>query len=281
MNERSVAVVTGASTGIGAATALRLAHDGHHVVAGMRDPEQAAFGDVDGLALETAALDVLDDASVAACFEQVLDTHGRIDVLVNNAGISVGHTLEDSTLDEFQSVMDTNLYGTIRCTQAVLPTMRAQGSGWVVAVTSQAGRLPVPGMAPYVASKWATEGVIEAMAGEVAELGIRVLLIEPGAILTPIIGKSVPPPDGTAYQRTHDRFLAAALHDFGHGSEASVVADCISDAMAAETTVLRHAPGMGAERNLRVRASMSDEDYLALNLLEPDDYLAAILGHDD
>jgi NAD(P)-dependent dehydrogenase (short-subunit alcohol dehydrogenase family) len=259
----TVAVVTGSSTGIGYATALRLARDGHHVVATMRTPascdiEQAAKDE--GLDLEARALDVDDDASVDALFKDV----GDVDVLVNNAGISIGRAMEEASLDDYRQTMETNFFGTIRCTKAVLPSMRERGSGCIATVTSQAGRLAVPTLSPYSASKWALESAMEALAAEVAAFGIRVVLIEPGAITTPIIGKSEFPSPDSVYMPVYVKFGTIAIHDFGNGSAPEVVADCVAEAIAAEPYRLRWLTGQGAERNIRVRAAMSDEESIGL-----------------
>ena len=185
----TTAVVTGSSTGIGYAIALRLARDGHHVIATMRNPSSSDIADVakdEGLDLETKALDVCSDESVAALFGGITD----VDILVNNAGISIGRAVEEASLDDFRQTMETNFFGTIRCTKAVLPKMRERMSGCIATVTSQAGRLAVPTLSPYAASKWALEAAMEALAAETAMFGMRVVLIEPGAILTPIVGRA-------------------------------------------------------------------------------------------
>jgi NAD(P)-dependent dehydrogenase (short-subunit alcohol dehydrogenase family) len=141
--------------------------------------------------------------------------------------------------------------------------MRERGSGCIVSVTSQGGRISVPTLATYSGSKFALEAVMEALAVEVAGHGIRVAIIEPGAIITPIINKAKPPPDGTPYPTMYHRFMTLAFHDFGRGSPAGVVADCISEAISTDEPRLRWPVGQGAERNLMTRASLSDEEFIA------------------
>jgi NAD(P)-dependent dehydrogenase (short-subunit alcohol dehydrogenase family) len=159
--------------------------------------------------------------------------------------------------------------------------MRERGGGCVVSVSSQAGKLAVPSLSAYCASKWALEAVMEALASEVASFGIRVALIEPGAILTPIIGKGSMPSADSPYGVVYRRFGAIALHDFGRGSAPDVVADCIAEAITTDTPRLRWAVGQGAERNLATRASMSDEEAIRVwNAAEDAEFLEAMLGEE-
>jgi NAD(P)-dependent dehydrogenase (short-subunit alcohol dehydrogenase family) len=274
----TVTVVTGSSTGIGYATALRLARDGHHVVATMRTPASSDIAVVakeEGLDLEVRALDVTDDTSVETLFESV----GPVDVLVNNAGISIGRAMEEATMDDYRQTMETNFFGAVRCTKAVLPSMRERGSGCIVSVSSQGGRIAVPTLGPYSASKFALEAAMETLAAEVASFGVRVAIIEPGAIITPIIQKTAFPSPESPYINIYSRFGALAVHDFGQGSAPEVVADCIAEAITCEPSHLRWLTGQGAERNVRNRAAMTDEDAIRIwNLDDNAEFLAAMLG---
>ena len=278
----TTSLITGCSTGIGYATALRLARDGHDVIATMRTPDACDLGVIakdEELSLELRALDVTDGAAVDALIQSVLAERGAVDVLVNNAGISVGGAVEEASLDAFASVMETNFFGALRCTKAVLPSMRERGSGTIVSVTSQGGRIAVPTLSTYSASKFALEAVMEILASEVASFGIRVAIIEPGAILTPIIGKDEPRDTDGPYATAHRRFMALAFHDFGRGSTPDVVADTIAEAISTESPKLRWPCGQGAQRNLDTRASMSDEDTIAMwNAPDDDSFLKTILG---
>lgn len=275
-------VVTGSSTGIGYATALRLARDGHDVIATMRTPDASDIGIVaknEGLSLETRALDVNDGQAVDELITSLIAERSGIDVLVNNAGISIGGAVEEASFDAYRTVMETNFFGALRCTKAVLPSMRERGSGTIVSVTSQGGRLAVPTLSTYCASKFALEAVMEILAAEVAAYGIRVAIIEPGAILTPIIGKNDPPNMDGPYGTMHRRFMAVAFHDFGRGSQPEVVADTIAEAITADTPKLRWPCGQGAQRNLDTRAAMSDEETSAMwNAADDDTFLKRMLG---
>ena len=264
------ALVTGASTGIGYATALRLARDGYDVVATMRNPSASDLGEK---GLQVMALDVTSDENVAEVFKAV----GELDVLVNNAGISKGLVVEEAPIDDFVEAMDTNFFGAIRCTKAVLPSMRERGSGCIVNVSSQAGRLAAPSMAPYNASKWALEGAMETLAAEVGKFGIRVVLIEPGAIITPIMQKGGRRPPDSPYEHVYANIGALLIHDFSRGSAAEGVADCIAESIATDDYRLRWLVGQGAERNIAVREAMSDEESVAAWSLATDELMRKLI----
>lgn len=269
----TVTVVTGSSTGIGAATVLRFARDGHRVVATMRTPSAsnlAETAEAEKLDIDVRPLDVTDGDAVKETFESVLRDYGRVDVLVNNAGIGGSGPVEDLDLDRYADTMETNFFGALRCTKAVLPSMREQGSGSIVAVTSQAGRIAAPLMTPYCASKFALEAAMEGLAVEVARLGIRVAIIEPGAILTPIWGKvDIVPLEGP-YGHLIGRLSSFVAHDVGRGSSAEEVADCIAESISTDEPRLRWLVGQGAERNIRTRSSWSDEEFVRV-WNQPDD----------
>jgi NAD(P)-dependent dehydrogenase (short-subunit alcohol dehydrogenase family) len=262
-----VSVVTGSSTGIGYATALRLARDGHQVVATMRTPEAcdlAAVATEQGLDLEVHPLDVTDQAQVDEVFSGVLERLGQIDVLVNNAGVGSGGVLEETELDAYREVMDVNFFGALRCTKAVLPSMREGGRGCIVNVSSQAGRIAMPTMGAYCASKHALEAAMEALAIEVAPFGIRVALVQPGMILTPIWGKvDMTPPTGP-YKPIRNRLGAVVMQEMTQGSPPEEVADCIAEVISTGEPRLRWPVGRGAERNLTNRSAWTDEEWSEL-----------------
>ncbi|MGI0019507.1 MAG: SDR family oxidoreductase [Nitrososphaera sp.] len=181
-----VAVVTGSSSGIGLETALTLARNGFDVYATMRNTGKA--GQIQeaakGLPLRVLQLDVNEDQSVKSAVDAVLSEKGRIDVLVNNAGYALVGAVEDLAMDELKAQFETNLFGLVRVTQAVLPAMRKQKSGTIINVGSIGGRVAFPTSPAYSATKFAVEGLSEAMAFELAPFGIRVAVIEPGMIKT-------------------------------------------------------------------------------------------------
>lgn len=279
----TVSVVTGCSTGIGYATALRLARDGHDVIATMRNPSASDLATkADGLMLEVRAMDVDDDSSVASVLSQVMTDRGGIDVLVNNAGLGGdGWCVEETSLDTFRQLMETNYFGALRCIKTVLPSMRERGSGTIINVTSQAGLIAMPGMAPYNASKFALEAAAEALSIEVAPLGIRVSNIEPGAIMTAIWGKTDMQPPSPPYAQVRGRLGATVMAELAHASMPEEVADCIAEAISTDTPRLRWLVGRGAERNVSQRAGWSDEEFAAVwNQPDHDGFMKDMLGPD-
>jgi NAD(P)-dependent dehydrogenase (short-subunit alcohol dehydrogenase family) len=184
-----VVLITGCSSGIGLAAARWFARAGFRVHASMRRPDDGAAlraeAAAEGWALTTPVLDVTSDASVAAAVSALLaETDGRIDVLVNNAGYYLIGPVEETAPDELRDQLDTNLLGVLRVSRAVLPAMRRGGWGTVVNVSSVAGRVGLPVAGPYHSSKWALEGLTEALRYEVAPFGVRVVLVEPGPFKT-------------------------------------------------------------------------------------------------
>src|SRR5437764_9797874 len=170
-----VALVTGASSGIGEAAAHQLLDAGFTVYGTSR---KAVAGEQrDGVVF--LPLDVTDDQSVAGTVREVLDRSGRIDVLVNNAGVGTAGAAEESSIDQARALFETNLFGSIRMTRAVLPHMREQSGGRIINVSSVLGFMPAPFMALYAATKHAIEGYSESLDHEVREYGVRVLLVEP------------------------------------------------------------------------------------------------------
>lgn len=177
-----VAIVTGASSGIGHATALRLHEAGYTVYAGARRVEK--MKDLADLGIHAIELDVTDNASMVALIDRVIAQTGRIDVLVNNAGYGAFGALEDVPNDEGRRQFDVNVFGLARLTQLVLPHMRAQRSGRIINMSSMGGRICEPLGSWYHATKFAVEGMSDALRLELAPFGIHVVLIEPGGMNT-------------------------------------------------------------------------------------------------
>jgi NAD(P)-dependent dehydrogenase (short-subunit alcohol dehydrogenase family) len=197
MAEEKIAVVTGSSSGIGLLTAVELARSDYCVVATMRNLESR--GRLEEAARKTGVwerldlrrLDITEFDSLPGAVEAIVRDHGRIDVLVNNAGFSVAGFAEDMTLDELRLQLETNFFGNVAMTKAVLPVMRAQKAGHIITVTSIAGLLGQPMLSAYCASKYALEGWSESLRIETHSLGIRVSLVEPGAFDTDIWERNV------------------------------------------------------------------------------------------
>lgn len=202
-------LITGCSTGFGYDASKYLAEKGHHVYASMRNTngknaqpakELKDFANSNGLKIEVVDIDVTSDESVNAAIAQI----PTVDVLINNAGVGFGGPIEAFTSKEILNQLDLNIVGTLRTAKAVLPGMRAQGSGLIIQVSSTAGRAAFPGFGVYHASKWGLEGVSEALRYELAPLGIDVVIVEPGPFSTNFFGNLVMPGDGSeigqAYQ---------------------------------------------------------------------------------
>lgn len=272
MSEPFVAVVTGSNSGIGRSAAVDLAARGWTVYGTMRSLDKGAkltaMAEAAGVTVHPVVCDVTDTDSVNRAIAHIIDEAGQIDVLVNNAGVGGNATVEECSIDRFAEVMDVNLHGLVRCIQAVLPHMRARGSGTIVNVTSVIGRFAANAQAPYVASKWAAEGMSQELAQEVAPFGIRVVIVEPGVIKTAIMAKNVDAPNAsgsydTHYERLLD-FYAAGLADAGHPS---VVAETIYESVTTDEPKLRWTCGWGAHVLTSALESVSDEDWIALGAI--------------
>jgi NAD(P)-dependent dehydrogenase (short-subunit alcohol dehydrogenase family) len=272
-----IAVVTGASTGIGQATALALARGGLKVYAAMRNPGAApppAKAD-ENLAITPIQMDVDSDASVDGAFAHVFGAEGRIDVLVNNAGIGLGGPVETTNLADFRQIMETNFFGLVRCTKAVIPSMRERRGGCIVNISSVAGRIAMAPQAAYSASKWAVEAFSECLAQEMVSFNVRVALVEPGVIATPALTKGAPPVDDPRYpQRRRIRALFAASLETP--VPPSVVADRICEIVAADSPRLRHPSGPDAEPVIAWRRGHSDESWVALGAASDEEYAAEL-----
>ncbi|CAA9448900.1 MAG: 3-oxoacyl-[acyl-carrier protein] reductase [uncultured Rubrobacteraceae bacterium] len=185
-DQRRVWLITGASSGFGRAIAEAALERGDVVIGTARRPstledlaEGAAEGDVAAL-----GLDVTDPGQIREVVEEVISRFGRIDVLVNNAGYGSVGAVEEFTMDELRAHMETMFFGAVELTKAVLPHMRERRNGAIVQMSSFGGQVAYPGFGSYCAAKFALEGLSEALAGEVAPLGIKVLIVEPGAFRT-------------------------------------------------------------------------------------------------
>lgn len=180
--QQRVWLITGCSAGFGKELALAALNAGDLVMATARRPEQLSY--VSGDRVRTCALDVTDPASVEAAVKATLDEFGRIDVVVNNAGHGSVGAVEEMTMDELRALMEVMFFGAVAVTKAVVPHLRAQGSGAVVQMSSMGGQLSPPGYGAYCAAKFALEGLSEALSAELAPFGVQVLIVEPGAFRT-------------------------------------------------------------------------------------------------
>jgi NAD(P)-dependent dehydrogenase (short-subunit alcohol dehydrogenase family) len=275
----ALALVTGSNSGIGLATAVALSRASHTVVAAMRNLDRGGeirkIAAAEKLPIHLAKLDVDDDASVREAFGQVVAQHGPVDVLVNNAGIGGGGAVEETPLDLFRQVMETNFFGALRCIQAVVASMRERRRGTIVNVTSVAGRLASAPQASYAASKWALEALSECLAQEMRAFNVRVAIVEPGVIATPIFSKARALPEKSPYP--HSRRLraifAAAL---AKPTPPSVVGELIRDIVDSDSWQLRYPAGPDAVPILKSRASKTDEQVIEEAAQSDDEFIARI-----
>jgi NAD(P)-dependent dehydrogenase (short-subunit alcohol dehydrogenase family) len=196
--------VTGSSRGLGRSIVVKALEAGHQVVATARKPEQLAdLADQFGDRVFPVALDVADHDAAQRAVELAVQKFGHIDVVVNNAGYGDTASLEDMSMEMFRAQIDTNFYGVVNVSKAVVPVMRQQGSGHIFQVSSVGGRMATPGLSAYQSAKWAVGGFSGVLAAEVAPLGIKVTVLEPGGIRTDWAGSSMTIPDVSApYQPT-------------------------------------------------------------------------------
>jgi NAD(P)-dependent dehydrogenase (short-subunit alcohol dehydrogenase family) len=238
--KNKVALVTGASSGIGAATAVRLAAAGYTVYGTSR--RGAAAGKP---AFEMLALDVTSDASVEAVVGEVLRRAGRIDLLVNNAGFGVGLAGdEESSVAQAQAIFDTNFFGTVRMTRAVVPHMRRQAAGRILNIGSGLGLVPMPYMAVYSASKHALEGYSESLDHELRTRGVRVVVIEPGVTKTPFDANLLEPDSKIEeYRAPRAALNKRYLEIIAAGDAPEAVAEVVLKAANAARPKLRYPVG--------------------------------------
>ena len=276
-----VAVVTGANSGIGRATALHLAQQGYRVFGTVRSLDKAgklqARANELGISVELIEMDVADDASVQRGFADIFLATDRVDVLVNNAGIGGNGVVEESTSQMYHDAFNVNVVGAIRCTQQVLPNMRERKSGTIVNITSVVGKFAAIAQAPYVASKWAFEGVSEELAQEVAPFGIRVVIIEPGVTKSSIFAKNIDAPNQRgAYDAHHRRMFAFYAAGITNATPAEEVGALIHHAITTDTPQLRYACSWAGPEIVAGRAKQSDSEWVAMAASEHDaDYFDA------
>jgi len=245
-----VALVTGASSGIGQATAQLLAKAGYKVYGTSR-----RGGAASGRTFEMLTLDVTSDASVADAVTQLMQREGRIDLLVNNAGFGVAPAgAEESSIEQAQSIFDTNFFGIVRMTRAVLPHMRQQGAGRIINIGSVLGLLPMPYGALYAATKHAIEGYSESLDHELRTRGIRVSVIEPAYTNTPFDANFLEPDAKLdAYREARAAVSQRVKEVMATADQPGVVAETVLKAANAAHPRLRYTAGGLAGRLARLR----------------------------
>jgi len=262
-----VALVTGSSSGIGLEAALALAKDGYHTFASMRDLSKA--GELenavkkDNLQIEVIELDVDKEESIVSAVKKVIDSAGRLDVLVNNAGYGQFGCTEDVSVGEFRKQFETNFFSIVRIIQEVAPIMRKQNSGSIINISSVAGRIGLPGSPAYISSKFALEGLGECLRYELGQFGIKTTLIEPGVIKTNFF-ESMKIPDSKTdpkYKELTDHILVGLKMMVQMGTAPSQVAEMIIKAIHDEEMLPRYVVGTDAAMFMEAKKMKTDLEF--------------------
>lgn len=264
-NSVKTILITGTSSGLGRAVAKLFQRKGWNVIATMRHPATETELTTLERVLVTR-LDVIDTSSIDQAVAAGIARFGAIDVLVNNAGFGAFGPLEAASMETIRRQFEVNLFGVVQTMQAILPHFRTQQAGTILNVTSTSGRVTLPFGSLYHGSKYAVEGLTEALQYELAPLGIRVKLVEPGAIKTDFAGRSMAfsnEPSLVEYQPLLDSAMGAYGQLMGGSSEPEQIAEVIYAAATDETDTLRYVAGEDAVQMLAARAASSDAEYFA------------------
>jgi len=273
-----VAIVTGSSSGIGFETSLALAREGYFTYATMRDTTKSdkikEITQKENLKISILELDVDNEKSVKSAIAQILDQKQRIDVLVNNAGWGLWGCVEDVSVDEFKEQFETNFFSIIRLIQEVAPTMRKQGSGIIVNVSSVVGRIGFPASPAYISSKFALEGLSESMRFDFAPFGVDVIIIEPGVIKTDFMKNMKMAKTSeldTVYKDITTKVVSGVKMMAEMGTPPKEVANTIVKAIKDKKPLPRYIVGNDASMFLEAKKSKTDiefENYLKKELYD-------------
>ncbi|MAT95291.1 MAG: short-chain dehydrogenase/reductase [Halioglobus sp.] len=284
----SVILVTGSSTGIGQETALHLARAGHEVYASVRNPDSATELHEkiasESLPVTVIRLDLVDPASIDSAVTQVLQSSGRLDALVANAGIGAGSSVEETPMETVREIFETNYFGNVSLLRAVAPAMRTQRGGTIVMVGSLAGRYAAGCHGHYSASKWAMEGLCESLAQEMAEFGARVSIIEPGCVMTPMWTKVEPSAAPPLYPVNVQRLTRFFETGLGQPAMPAEVAEAIEAVITGEKPPFRVPVGKDATEVIAGRERAGGEAWIDMLCTPGDDAFAdawtAVVGVD-
>jgi len=284
----SVILVTGASTGIGQETALHFSRLGHDVYASVRNPDTATELKekiaAENLSAQITRLDLVKTETIESAVAGILDQRGRIDVLVANAGIGAGSSVEETTLETAREIFETNYFGNVSLLRAVTPVMRKQGSGHIVMVGSLAGRFAAGCHGHYSASKWAMEGLCESLAQEMAEFGAKVTVVEPGCVVTPMWTKVQPSDAPPRYPENLKRLVRFFEFGLSRPAMPGDVARAIEEVITADKPPFRLPVGKDANEVIAGRTKAGDEAWVDMLCTGGYDHFAnawqAIVGVD-
>ena len=264
----SIVLVTGCNSGFGLATARLLAERGDHVYATVLDRDPVGLGEIEaardaGLPITIVPFDVTDEAAAVALVDRIVAEAGRIDALVNNAGVSMMAALEEVSIDDARRMFEINYFGPLRLIQLVLPHMRRQGAGRIVNVSSGAGFIPTAWQTTYVATKHAIDGMSFGLGAEVRRFGVRVSIVSPGVFATGIGGKLWPasrdsgePWYGEMVEQVVDGWRAIVT-----GRDPIAVAQAIADCIHGETPPARVFVGADSQKGAQRRREMDDDQW--------------------
>jgi NAD(P)-dependent dehydrogenase (short-subunit alcohol dehydrogenase family) len=271
-------LITGTNKGIGLAAVLSFARRGYKVFATMRNLEAAAMLKKyivdESLSVIIYKMDVDSDESVKHCIQSIIEEHGIIDVLVNNAGIERHGSIEELPMADFKAIMETNYFGVIRCIQAVLPQMRENKNGCIINVGSVSGKIANTPLSAYSASKFALEALTESLAQEVKPFNIRVSLMQPGIIDTKM-ARDISVDSKSKYPQVL-RFGAMFEESLKQPTPPSLVADAMLEIANSDTWQLKHPVGPSAIPFLGWRASMTDEQWVDWNAQTDEEWYNAV-----
>jgi NADP-dependent 3-hydroxy acid dehydrogenase YdfG len=263
MTTKPIALVTGATSGIGEATAYRLQARNYEVFAAGRNP--TALESLQSQGLQARALDVTDEAAVAELIKEIQTTHGAVDVLVNSAGFPLPRPLEQVALSELRNLLETNVIATLNLSQAVLPGMRARGAGTIVTIGSTGGRFTSPGAGAYHIAKYGVEALSLALRAEVAQFGVRVVLIDPTGVKTRFVQSQLEAthsyPDDDPYGEFKRRYAdttRALTKTPGMMVSADTVARAVIRAVEARNPKPRYIVGASGKASVLARSLLTD-----------------------
>ncbi len=262
-----IALVTGCSSGIGFETALELSRADYFTYATMRNTSKAGkiqeIAKKENLKLQVIELDVDKEESIKSAVKKIQEQKGRIDVLVNNAGYGLFGCLEDVSINELKAQFETNFFGVVRLIQEIAPTMRKQGSGIIVNVSSVAGRIGFPGTPAYISSKFALEGLSECMRYELSPFGIKTIIIEPGVIKTNFFSamKVSEGKKDSPYKEITEKVMNGVKMMAEMGTPADEVAKTILKAIQTEEPLPRYIVGSDASMFLEAKKMKTDIEF--------------------
>src|SRR5215203_5284913 len=277
MTQEEIAVVTGSSTGIGFETSLTLARNGFHTYATMRILEGSRGSEQitdiakrENLSLQVIRLDVDNDKSVSDAFSTIVKDKGRIDIVINNAGYALAGPFEETSMEEMKAQFETNFFGAVRVMQATIPIMRKQRSGKIVNITSMGGRIAIPFDSIYHGTKFALEGLSESIQYELGPFGIKIILIEPGAVGSnfwknlKMATKTSGPGKNSPYKHLANNMSEALKQMVKNTIHPSEVAKVILQAVTSASPDFRYVVGKDAATILEARRNMSDREFQRL-----------------